>query len=157
VPITLDLPGQQAAALALPVQGTTPSPVVDGPAAERHVAIMSGVDRKGVWTVPRELTIFAMMGGANLDMRQATFAAQEVVVTVNAFMGGADIIVGPHTNVVIEGVGIMGGYSGPSDRTPAELDATSPTVRVRGVAIWGGVSVERRPVPGEPRRQVRRR
>jgi len=97
-----------------------------------------------VWTVPQHLSIFAMMGGADLDLRQARFAAQEVVITVNCFMGGAQITVGPHVNVVMEGTGIMGGYSGPGDKVPAELDASSPTVRVRGVAVWGGVSVERK-------------
>ena len=43
-----------------------------------------------------------------------------------------------------QGTGIMGGYSGPGSRVPAEVDDRSPTVRVRGVAIWGGVSVERK-------------
>ena len=40
--------------------------------------------------------------------------------------------------------GIMGGYSGPGTRVPAELDDGSPTVRIRGVAVWGGVSVARK-------------
>ena len=117
---------------------------------------MSGVERKGAWIVPEHLTVLAMMGGAQLDMREARFAAREVVVTVNAFMGGAEIVVGPHTHVIVEGVGIMGGYAGPSERTPAELDASSPTVRVRGVAIWGGVSVERKPLPGVGRKRLGR-
>jgi hypothetical protein len=103
------------------------------------------------------MSVFAMMGGADLDLREAQFAAQEVVITVNAFMGGAQITVGPHTHVIVEGIGIMGGYSGPDDRTPPELDAGSPTVRVRGVAIWGVVSVDRKPMPGEGRRLRRRR
>ena len=98
---------------------------------------------------PRRMSVFAMMGGADLDLREAKFAAQEVVITVNAFMGGAQITVGPHTNVVMEGTGIMGGYSGPTDKVPAELDANSPTVRIRGVAVWGGVSVDRKPMPGQ--------
>ena len=153
VPITFDLPahGQQPAQVP-----ASPSPVVQGPASESHVAILSGLDRKGVWVVPRQLSVFAMMGGADLDLREAKFAAQEVVITVNAFMGGAQITVGPHTNVVVEGIGIMGGYSGPDDRTPAELDANSPTVRVRGVAIWGGVSVDRKPMPGTKRKRLGR-
>ena len=97
-----------------------------------------------------------MMGGADLDLREAKFAAQEVVITVNAFMGGAQIIVSPHTNVVMEGTGIMGGYSGPRRQVPAELDANSPTVRIRGVAIWGGVSVDRKAMPGQKKRRKRR-
>ena len=38
----------------------------------------------------------------------------------------------------------MGGYSGPSGLVDAELDESSPTVRIRGVAIMGGVNVERK-------------
>jgi Domain of unknown function (DUF1707) len=153
VPITLDLPAQATASLPVhPAAATTPSPVVAGGATqERHLAIMSGFERKGVWTVPQHLSVTCFMGGADLDLRQAQFAAREVVITVNAVMGGADIKVNPHTHVVLEGTGIMGGYSGPSDKTPAELDANSPVVRIRGFAIMGGVSVSRRPAPGQGR------
>src|SRR4051812_29733843 len=145
VPITMDLPTQANQPAQVPQP--QPSPVVAGPAQENHVAIMSGLERKGVWVVPQRMTVFLMMGGADLDLREAQFAAQEVVIVVNAFMGGAQITVGPHTNVVVEGMGIMGGYSGPDDKVPAELDANSPTVRIRGVAVWGGVSVDRKPMP----------
>jgi hypothetical protein len=78
-----------------------------------------------------------------------------VVITVNAFMGGASIVVGPSTHVVVEGTGIMGGYAGPSDVLAADLTPDAPTVRVRGIAIWGGVSVERKAV--KPPRRLRRR
>ena len=155
VPITLDLPA--AATTQLPVRpAATPGPVVPGPAEERHLAILGGLDRKGVWVVPQHLTVTAFLGGADLDLRQAQFAAREVTITVNAFMGGADIKVNPQTHVIMEGVGILGGYSGPSVDVPAELTADSPVVRIRGVAIMGGVSVTRKPV-GRSRRALRRR
>jgi hypothetical protein len=156
VPITLDLPAAAATHLPTRAAASTPSPVVPGPAEERHVAILSGFERTGVWVVPQHLSVFAFMGGADLDLRYAQFAAREVTITVNAIMGGADIKVGPHTHVILEGTGIMGGYSGPSDRTPAELDANSPVVRIRGFAIMGGVSVTRKPLRGD-RRELRRR
>jgi hypothetical protein len=153
VPITVDLPA--AAATHLPTRlsaghvagaaAARPAPVVPGPAEERHVAILSGLDRKGVWMVPQHLTVLAFMGGVDLDLREAQFAGREVTITINAFLGGADITVNPHTHVIVEGTGIMGGYSGPSERAPAELDADSPIVRIRGVAILGGVSVTRKP------------
>jgi hypothetical protein len=136
VPITQDLPAGH----------TTPSSPSVVPAkvpAERHVAIMSGFDRKGVWTVPAQMNILCVLGGAHLDLRDATFSAREVVVTINAFMGGAEIVVNPETDVVLEGTAIMGGYAGP-DRKHARIGPDSPRVRVRGVAFWGGVSVTRR-------------
>jgi hypothetical protein len=71
------------------------------------------------------------------------------VITINAVMGGADLKVNPHTQVVMEGTGILGGSSGPGDSTPPELDANSPVVRIRGFALMGGVSVSRRPAPGQ--------
>lgn len=122
--------------------------VAGGPDRSRHLALLSGLDRTGVWVVPRQMTVLALLGGANLDLRQARFAAPEVVLTINAVMGGASVIVGPHTNVVIEGTGIMGGYAGPSGLVAAQLDESSPTVRIRGFAFWGGVSVERKHLPG---------
>jgi len=152
VPITLDLPATPATHLPSRPAAPTPSPVVPGPAEERHLAILGGLDRKGVWVVPQHLHVVAFMGGADLDLRQAQFAAREVTITINAVMGGADITVNPQTHVVMEGVGILGGYSGPSDSVPAELTESSPVVRIKGFALMGGVSVSRKPVRGGGRR-----
>jgi len=139
-PVTRDLP-EHPGRLA-PV----PRPAAFSPDApmepERHAAILSGFDRKGVWTAPPALTVTAFMGGVDLDFRQAVFSAPECVVTVNAFMGGASITVGPDVRVVMEGTAIMGGYSGPDGGE--ELHPDSPTVRIRGVAVMGGVDVNRR-------------
>ena len=141
IPITLDLPVQPTTSvLASPAA----SPVPAGASDEKHLAIMSGLERKGVWTVPQRLTVNCFMGGADLDLRRAQFSGREVVITINAVMGGADIKVNPRTHVIMEGTGIMGGYSGPSDRITPELDAESPVVRIRGFALMGGVSVSRR-------------
>src|SRR3954447_24452171 len=144
VPITFDLPSPPHVR-PVPARPPAASPqVVPGPDKESHLAILSGLSRKGVWVVPRHLSILAMMGGAELDLRRAKFAAQEVVIVINAFMGGAQVIVGPTTRVQLEGTGIMGGYSEPSGLVEADLDESSPVVRITGVAIWGGVSVERK-------------
>ena len=144
VPITLDLPTHPHARPVPARPAAPPAEVVPGADRESHYAILSGLSRKGVWVVPRQMSILALMGGAELDLRRAKFAAPEVVITVNAFMGGAQIIVGPNVRVQMEGTGIMGGYSGPSGLVDARLDESSPVVRIKGVAIWGGVSVERK-------------
>ncbi|WP_205471351.1 DUF1707 domain-containing protein [Nocardioides sp. SYSU D00038] len=139
-PLVADLPSRATTAVA-PGSGEQ----------ERHFAVLSGLDRTGVWTVPARMTVVAMMGGANLDLRLARFAAPEVVLTVNAVMGGAHVVVGPDVDVVIEGTGIMGGYSGPSGLVEARLGPSSPRLRVRGFAFWGGVNVERKHRPdGHP-------
>jgi hypothetical protein len=139
VPITHDL---------APVT-TTSSSVVSGGKHERAVAIMSGVERRGAWVVPEHFSVFCLMGGAELDLREATFSAREVTLTINTFMGGANVVVNPSTHVVVHGVGIMGGYSAPRSQPDLQVTADSPTVHIKGVAIMGGVSVVRKRMPGE--------
>lgn len=141
VPITLDLPDGRPS----PRPTTTPVYRTGEPTQEKHFAILSGFERKGVWTVPEELTVVAVMGGADLDLRQARFSQPECTFTINAVMGGAQITVPPDVRVVMEGTGIMGGYSGPTDFV--ELDPNAPTLRIKGVAIMGGVDVRRKPAP----------
>jgi hypothetical protein len=148
VPITSDLP---SALTPVKRPAATPAVTSGGEAAparpSRHVAVMGGLERKGHWTVPARMTVTCVMGGAELDLREATFASRECVLTVNAVMGGANITVGPGVEVVVEGTGIMGGYSSPSGGVPADLGPDSPVLRVRGVAFWGGVSVQRKAGP----------
>ena len=142
VPITLDLPAHPHPAPV--VKAASSALVVPGPDKETHFGIMSGFDRRGVWVVPQRMTVVAFWGGAELDLRQARFAAQECVITINAIMGGATVIVPPHVNVKMEGTGVMGGYSGPSGLVDAQLSPDSPTVRIRGFAVMGGVNIERK-------------
>jgi len=102
--------------------------------------------------VPAHLTVTCFMGGADLDLRRAKFTSREVVITINAVMGGADIKVNPQTHVIMEGTAFMGGYSGPDDsEVPSEIDEHSQVIRLRGVAFMGGVNVDRLPAPGTSR------
>ncbi len=82
-----------------------------------------------------------------LDLREVTIAGPVTTIRCYAFWGGIDIRVGPRTKVVVDGVGIMGGFAQSADEIDAELDAGSPVLRVTGVALMGGVNVQRR----EPR------
>jgi hypothetical protein len=155
VPILADLPGSHLPA----VSGTTqPAARPSGAPtpARRHdssFAFMGGQDRKGVWEVGPEHRAFTMMGGIDLDLREAVFGADEVVINAVAIMGGIDIYVNAHTRVSVEGVGIMGAFDQARDKVEPQLGPDSPTVRVKGLALMAGVTVKRRPMPGEERRK----
>lgn len=146
VPLTADILG--------PSQDLTPAmkaqpPVLPGQESGRAFTIMGGVDRKGVWAVPREFTAFALMGSIHLDLRQAQFPGPEVTLTLNVVMGGADVVVNRNTHVIVDGVGILGAFEAPRADPTLQLDAGSPVVRVKGVALMGGVAVRRKAMPGE--------
>ncbi|MER6343254.1 DUF1707 SHOCT-like domain-containing protein [Streptomyces sp. NPDC001595] len=114
------------------------------------VAVMSGFQRKGRWTVPRRFTAFAFWGGGELDLREADFAAAEVRINCVAIMGGMNVVVPPGVEVVVRGIGIMGGFDHREEGVPG--DPGAPRVIISGFAFWGGVGVERKPTRAERRR-----
>ncbi|MFJ9714960.1 DUF1707 domain-containing protein [Streptomyces sp. NPDC101213] len=118
------------------------------------VAVMSGFQRKGRWTVPRRFTAFAFWGGGELDLREADFAAGEVVINCVAVMGGVNVVVPPGVEVVVRGVGIMGGFDHREQGVPAAPGA--PRVVITGFAFWGGVGVERKPRRDRGKRELPR-
>src|SRR5262249_10858227 len=117
--------------------------------------IMSGHDRRGSWLVPRSMTIFTMMGGVNLDFREASLPAGVIDIKIVGMMGGVEIIVPPDLAVDISGVAIMGGFQD-LHRAPTEPDLSKPLLRIRGVIMMGGVDVSTRLI-GESGSEARKR
>ena len=155
VPITLDLPGPQA---PVPVNFNAHPAVPGGvpaPDWQTSFAVMWGTERKGIWDVPATHTAFALMGSVDLDLRQARFAARETIIYANAVMGAVEITVNARTHVIVEGAGVMGDFSQTRDKVTAQIDASSPVVRIKGVALMGAVNVTRKRMPGEPGRLKR--
>lgn len=157
-PITRDLPGAgtsapPAVALHKEVEGqrSWASRIVGGDGSSHQaIAIMSGFQRKGRWTVPRRFNSFSFWGGGQLDLREANFADRDVQINCVAIMGGMQVIVPPGVEVVVRGVGIMGGFDQSQDGVPG--DPGAPRVTVTGFAFWGGVAVERKATRAERQR-----
>ncbi|MDH6626711.1 hypothetical protein M2271_004528 [Streptomyces sp. LBL] len=150
-PITRDLPAA-ARTDSAPRVSMAKEPAPNGSWAGRitggegsstwAVAVMSGFQRKGRWTVPRRFTSFAFWGGGEIDLREANFAAGEVEINCIAIMGGMQVIVPPGVEVVVRGIGVMGGFDHREEGVPG--DPGAPRVIVTGFAFWGGVGVERK-------------
>ncbi|QCX26707.1 DUF1707 SHOCT-like domain-containing protein [Nocardioides jishulii] len=155
VPITLDLPG--ASLSALPAPGAAGALQVPGgpggvelPVYTSSLAMMSGVDRKGMWRVPDQVTAFSLMGAVTLDLREAVFTARDTVIYANTVMGSVDIYVNANTHVIVEGHGVMGAFEQSRDKVPPTYGPQSPVVRVKGIALMGAVTVTRKRMPGQP-------
>ncbi len=87
------------------------------------MAILGGFTRKGDWVVPKEFTAFMLMGGGEIDLREARFAEREVTIHIVAIMGGCEVIVPEDATVRVTGVGILGAFEH-SDAAPG-----APTAR----------------------------
>ncbi|MET7795287.1 DUF1707 SHOCT-like domain-containing protein [Streptomyces decoyicus] len=156
-PLTADLPVAAAgpAPLSLRKESGAPAPwserIVSGTEGSAvGIALMGGFQRKGRWTIGRRFTAACLMGGGEIDLREANFAGPEVVINCWAIMGGVNIVVPPGVEVDVRGLGIMGGFDSREDGVPG--DPGAPRVIVRGLALMGGVSVERKLLRAEKRR-----
>lgn len=116
------------------------------PRSTTAVAFMSGVERGGAWVVPATFRAVAVMGGVELDLREARFAEREVTIQTFAMMGGIEITVPDDITVQIEGFGFMGGFG---RRGEGEGRPDGPVVRITGLAFMGGVDVIRKPRRGK--------
>ncbi|MCQ4209509.1 DUF1707 SHOCT-like domain-containing protein [Streptomyces longispororuber] len=157
-PLTRDLPGPGAPAAPVNlVKGPLPEGAVDWAAriggeatSTWGVGVLSGFQRKGRWTAPRQFNCFTFWGGGEIDLREANFEAKEVVVNCVAIMGGMNVVVPPGVEVVVRGIGIMGGFDHSEEGVPG--DPGAPRVVVTGFAFWGGVGVERKVTRAERQR-----
>ncbi len=124
-----------------------------GPVKEEGalVAILGGATRKGVWRPPRRLRLFSFMGGIELDFTRAELPPEGTEITVVTVLGGVDILVPEGLNVDCTGVPLLGGFD---DGSTGIVTDRPPILKVRGIAIMGGVSVRtrkgRRELPPRP-------
>ncbi|MFW6693509.1 DUF1707 SHOCT-like domain-containing protein [Streptomyces sp. MAR4 CNX-425] len=116
---------------------------IGGEATSRKgIAIMSGFERKGRWTVPRRFTMFSFWGGGELDLREADFEAEEVEIRCIMIMGGANVILPPDIALEVRGIGVMGGFD--HSHTGVPRTPGTPRVTITGFALWGGVGTSRK-------------
>jgi hypothetical protein len=148
-PLTADLPPPAERAAFAPAAATdAPPPAPARRAPPLVLGILGGGDRKGRWRVPERMTVVNVMGGADLDLREAVLDGPEVEITVWSLMGGSTITVPEGVHVELDGFALLGGndlrISGP------EPPPGAPVVRVRAWSLMGGTDVRTR---GESRRR----
>src|ERR1700728_590534 len=143
-PITHDLPDAGTAHAPAPSRAAPRDPARFGgePTSSGAVAILGGFTRKGDWVVPKEFTAFLLMGGGEIDLRDARFTEREVTIHIVAILGGCEVIVPEDATVYVTGIGILGAF----EHTDAGAGSPDgPVITINGVALLGGVDVKRKP------------
>jgi len=115
------------------------SPERDDDPVLNTFVVMGGAERKVVSESFRGGEVSAIMGGADIDLCSATLAPNGALVDVFAMFGGVDLIVPEGWRVIGQVTPILGGFE---DNTVPPLDPAAPTLKVRGMAIMGGVEVK---------------
>ena len=114
--------------------------VSDGHSSFSAMAIMGGVARRSSSQTFQGADLTAVMGGCEIDLRQASIApGSEAIVEIFAFWGGIDIKVPEDWTVVTRAMPLMGGVE---DKTRAPQGAVSKRLVVRGIVVMGGVVIK---------------
>ena len=145
VPLTADLPVATGAPAPVPPTG----PLLPAVRYDQSISIMGSTSRTGVWEVGGSHTAIAVMGNVDIDLRSARFTSRETVIRAFGYWGAVNVYVNAYTRVVVDGVGIMGSFDQARDKVDAQIGPDSPVVRVTGASLMAGVTVVRRPMPGE--------
>lgn len=141
-----DLPDEDAQA---GTDGTTaPDGASDGSGIAWHVTPVGGLRRHGRWHVDRHLVSLSVVGGANLDLRDAQLTAPEVTLTKVSLVGGVTVCVPRGVRVVLAGGSLLSGAGLFGERAHdacEPLPPDAPTLRVRAFSLLGGVTVQSPP------------
>lgn len=110
------------------------------PAGRRWLfGILGGGSHRGRWRVAPRLNVINVMGGSDLDLREATVDGDEVRITIWSLMGGSTITVPQGVEVDMGGFALLGGDD--LDVETPSPGPGAPVVRVRAYSLMGGNTV----------------
>jgi predicted membrane protein len=125
---------------------------VSGAGADSTVAafaVLSGIKRISTSDRFRGGEVTAFMGGAHLDLRQATIPpGEEAVLDIFAVMGGCEITVPASWTVLTPIVPVMGGIEDkrlpplPGSGVEGLGARSAPRLVLRGLVIMGGIEIK---------------
>jgi hypothetical protein len=127
----------------LPAEGTSsPAPSRKKP-VRWMVAIMSGSRRRGRFRAVGSINAVAVMGGNEIDLREAEIEGGELTVNLFAIMGGAEVYVPDSVELDVGGFSLMGGHEEIGSERPPRPGA--PLIQIRVYTLMGGASIYRLP------------
>ncbi|MFD0317056.1 DUF1707 SHOCT-like domain-containing protein [Streptomyces flavalbus] len=149
-PLVRDLPGGQdrqprpsapsyAHAPGRPAAGAIPVDPDDN-----VVAVFSSASRKGRWRVGRRIHAYSVFGSVEIDLSEALFEYQQVVIKAVSVFGNVEVRVPANISLHGSGGGVLGNFE--VDSLDAG-DPRAPVVYVEGWSVLG--NIEARPRRGK--------
>lgn len=114
-------------------------PVSDNDSLD-HFVIFSGLQNKSMSKNFKGGSATAILGGMDLDIRDAELSEGGASLDLTAILGGINIKVPAHWKVVVTGTPLLGGWENKT-KTPPEVSEDQPTLNIRCFALLGGMDI----------------
>ncbi len=112
---------------------------IGGVAGQRTlVAVFGEVKRRGQWTLASQTTAVPIFGEILLDLREATFETDHVVLKIYLAFGSIKVIVPPGVQVDVRGITVFGEHDYKQRTTPAP---GAPSLLIEGYGAFGEIKV----------------
>ena len=107
--------------------------------SETLINILGESDRSGVWTVPKAIRVYTILGGSTLDFTDARFTGPKVNVKVISILGSDKIFVPENVNVLSRAFCILGSSK---NKAPSVASMHAPTITIEGVVLLSELSIK---------------
>lgn len=125
----------------------------NGRDSEGNTAIMGSVEKtREPWDL-KDAEYTAIMGGIDLDIRQAIFTKKEITLNLSAIMGGITVVVPADAAVTCTGTAILGGVDlmgrgsggivGSTSMQSGDLQNSDKILHLKCTTIMGGIEIKR--------------
>lgn len=115
------------------------APATDRGSGEDRIeatALLSGRELRSTSRAFTGGTLTAVLGGLEVDLRDAVIAEDGATLDITAILGGIEIRVPSTWHVDVRAAAILGGFDDGRKRTPVPEDA--PTLTITGLLLLGG-------------------
>lgn len=117
--------------------------------------VMSSIERRGRWSVPKALDLRVLWGNVELDFRDASLGPGITTIHVRVFMGNLEVVLPPNLAIDVD-VSSFAGSVTERHRVPPESDPARPVIRIVGTVRFGNLEITTR-LPNETARDAERR
>lgn len=138
-----DLPAAHARRVAVSAPSRPTAGAIPVDPDDNVVAVFSSAVRKGRWRAGRRIHAYAVFGSVEIDLSEALFEYQQVVIKAISVFGSVEVRVPENVSLRGTGGGVLGSFE-VDTLDAAEPDA--PVVYLDGWAVLG--SIEGRPRRG---------
>ena len=109
-------------------------------ATENIVSILSSNERSGVWTVPRTITVYALLGSVELDFSDAIFQQPDVTIKIIGGLSSIEIFVPEEVTISTNVFNILGSTE---NKAPSMGHLQQPPhLKIEGTQVLGSLEIK---------------